>query len=66
MAKRYANDHDVRDAKIVKGRVSNLHKLTESLLEKHYLILTRPEMEELEQAKAIFEKILERHKNIQL
>lgn len=53
---------DVRDAKLVKGRVDNLLKLIQSLREKHYDKLTDRDDADLLEVDEILRRIQERYK----
>ena len=59
MAKLTRNDRDVRDAKIVKGRILNLDKLVSSLL--NMGLVSYEDLDDLQEVQNLLQKIIKRY-----
>ena len=62
MAKPTQHDKDLRDSRILKGRLLNLQKLTNALLENDPLamLLTKQDAADLSEVKQVFNRMLGR------
>jgi hypothetical protein len=61
MAKLTQHDRDLKDSRKVKTRVLNLKKMTTSIVEKDYLILTRQDNSDLQEINKILDTMISRY-----